>query len=435
MNKASAITTALTALLTLNLACDKSSDKEIRVGFIQAQTGPYAPFGEGGLFGAEAAIEDINKQGGVMVGNTRMLLKLVAVDDESDPAKTASLAEKLISSEKVRFIVSGDEPPVMHGGVSQVTDQHKVPYITSVGIYEPWVTQRLESPTKWQFTWATGSFAVSTPAERGDFRAVPGYTVMDTFAKMLEICGTQTNRKLGLLASDDPDGKESYSSMGAALQNLGYTVVGFDRQLGLLPMGTSDFSPVIQAWKEAGVEILMGNCPGPFFAKAWQQAQAQGLKPKMATISRAALFHSDIAALGGELPLGLGTEVWWDPSLKNAPGINGTTPQSLAERWSKAKSKPVSPSIGTGYASVQVLADAIQRAGSLEPEKVNAALGKTDLPTIRHRVKFDEDHFSRGPIAFGQWMKTDKPQKWELKVVFSNHEFWPANGSPVFPLK
>jgi len=434
MRTKSSIATGLTSLLALTLACDKSSQKEIRVGFIQAKTGIYAPFGEGGLFGVQAAIEDINKQGGILVGNSRMPITLVTGDDESDPAKSGAVAEKLISDEKVRFIVSGDEPPVMHNGVSRVADQHRVPYITSVGLYEPWVMQKLDSPTKWQYTWATGS-AVSTTAERGDFRTSPGYTFMDTFAKMLDICGTKTNRKLGLLASSDPDGKESYSSMGAALQNLGYTVVGFDRQLGLLPMETSDFSPVIQTWKEAGVEIIMGNCPGPFFAKAWQQAQAQGLKPKMATIGRAALFYPDVAALGGELPLGVGTEVWWDPSMKNAPGIDGTTPLSLAERWARAKSKPVSPAIGPGYASVQVLADAIQRAGSLDPEKVNAALATTDLPTIRHRVKFDEDHFSRGPIAFGQWMKTDKPQKWELKVVFSNHEFWPANGSPVFPLK
>ena len=104
MNKASAITTALTALLTLNLGLRQVPPTR-RSGLAssrprQARTPRSAKVG---LFGAEAAIEDINKQGGVMVGNTRMLLKLVAVDDESDPAKTASLAEKLISSEKVPF--------------------------------------------------------------------------------------------------------------------------------------------------------------------------------------------------------------------------------------------------------------------------------------------------------------------------------------------
>jgi branched-chain amino acid transport system substrate-binding protein len=78
--------------------------------------------------------------------------------------------------------------------------------------------------------------------------------------------------------------------------------------------------------------------------------------------------------------------------------------------------------------------DAIQRAGTLDGEKVNAALAQTDLLTICHRVKFDENHFSRGPLMFGQWFKTDKAQKWELKVVFSKHDFVPATDKSIFPM-
>ena len=54
--------------------------------------------------------------------------------------------------------------------------------------------------------------------------------------------------------------------------------------------------------------------------------------------------------------------------------------------------------------------------------------------TIRHQVKFDENHFSHVPIVFGQWFKTDKPQKWELKVIYSRHDFWPVTGKPIFPM-
>jgi len=257
---------------------------------------------------------------------------------------------------------------------------------------------------------------------------------MSTFAKMLEACGTRTNRKIGLLCADDPDGNESYSNLGPSLQNLGYTLVGHDRKLGLLPMETSDFSTTIQALKEAGVEIIVGNAPAPFFAKAYRQIHAQGLNPKIVLMGRCALFPEDISMLGGNLPNGVGTEHWWDPSVKDATGIGGTTAQSLAERWTKAKSRAVNPAIATGYASVQVLADAIERAASTEPEKVNTALAQTDLKTVYHRVKFDVDHFNRVPLVFGQWVKSDKPQKWEFRIVFSDHSFWPANAAPIFPL-
>lgn len=424
----------LAAFLALGLACDKTSDKVIRVGAIQSKSGPYAPFGEGGLFGIQAAIDDINKLGGVKVGNTRIPLELVSVDGASDPAIAGAAAEKLISSDKVQFLVSGLEPPLMHFNVSDVADRLKTPYITDVAIYEPWLTRRMDSPTQWQYTWAVGSFGVSTPVASGDFRAVRGYTVMSTFVRMLDACGTKTNRKIGLLCADDPDGNESYSNLGPSLRNLDYTLVGHEQKVGLLPVNTTDFTATIKAWKEAGVEIIIGNAPAPFFAKAYRQARAQGLNPKIVLMGRCALFQEDMMLLGGDLPNGVGTEHWWDPSIKMAPGIGATTSQSLAERWTKDKSKAVNPAIATGYASIQVLADAIERAGSVDPAKVNAALAQTDLKTVYHRVKFDADHFNRVPLILGQWMKTDKPQKWEFKVVFSDHDSWPTNAKPLFPI-
>jgi branched-chain amino acid transport system substrate-binding protein len=107
---------------------------------------------------------------------------------------------------------------------------------------------------------------------------------------------------------------------------------------------------------------------------------------------------------------------------------------SLAQRWTTAKNQPVNPAIGSGYRSVQVLIDAIQRAGSVDADKVNAALATTDLMTIGSRVKFDSSHFNRTPIYFGQWFKTDTAAGWDLKVVFSKHTFVPTQASPIFPV-
>jgi len=94
----------------------------------------------------------------------------------------------------------------------------------------------------------------------------------------------------------------------------------------------------------------------------------------------------------------------------------------------------VNPNIGPGYRSVQVLVDAIQRAGSLDPDKVNAALAQTDMKSIANRVKFDENHFNRGPVMFGQWFKTDTPEKFELRIVYSDHAFAPSVAQPIFPM-
>lgn len=421
------------SLLLTGCAKKEEAAKEIRVGVVQAQTGMFAAFGQGGGFGIKAAVDDINKQGGVKVGKTKMPIKLFIVDNESDPNKAGMLAERLITQDKVHFIVSGDEPPPMHAGVSHVVERFKIPYITSTGPYEPWLAMRNETPTKWKYTWATGLFSIVEPAKAPDFRAKPGYTIMDTWMAMLDLYGGQTNKKVGIIASDEPDGRGWYMLFAPSLKKLGYTVVGIEKNLGLVPLETTDFSSAIKQWKDAKVEILWGNCPGPFFGAFWKQAVTLGFRPKMVSIGRGALFYADVNAWGGDLPWGIGTEVWWDPSLKDSPGIGGTTPASLAERWTKETKQPLNPGIGPGYRSVQVLIDAIERAGTLDGEKVNAALAQTDLPTIGHRVKFDENQFSRGPLMFGQWFKTDKPEKWELKVIFSKHDFVPATEKPIFP--
>ncbi|MBP1626146.1 MAG: transporter substrate-binding protein [Holophagaceae bacterium] len=435
MNKLHFTSVLAAALAITGIGCEKKPTKEIKIGFVQAQSGMFASFGQGGLFGVQAAIDDINKLGGVKVGDTRLPLKLVAVDNESDPNKAGALAESLINQDHVQFIVTGDEPPPMHAGVSQMADRYKVPYITSCGVLEPWMGMRNETPTKWQYTWSTGTLSINTPAKPGDFRAKPGYTVMDTWMTVLNQYAPQTNRKVGIIASDEPDGRGWYTLFGPALQKLGYEVVGLDKNLGLMSMETTDFSSVVQAWKAANVEILWGNCPAPFFGTVWKQAKAMGFNPKIVSIGRGALYLDDVKAWGGELPLGVGTEVWWEPSIKGAPGIGGTTPQSLAERWVKETKRPVYPSIGPGYAGIQVLVDAIERAGSIDPEKVNAALATTDLATLRHRVKFDENHFSQCPAVFGQWQKSNNPnQPWELKVIHSDHDFWPTTGKALFPV-
>ncbi|MBN2402436.1 MAG: ABC transporter substrate-binding protein [Spirochaetes bacterium] len=425
---------ALIIALAVVIGCSKKkAENEILVGVVHAQTGMYAAFGQGGTFGIKAAVDDINKLGGVKVGDVKKSIRLVIVDNESDPNKAGSLAENLIVEDKVDFIVSGDEPPPMHASVSQVADKYKVPYITCVGPEEPWLGMRQETPTKWKYTWATGLFAIVSPVAKGDFRNKPGYTIMDTWTAMLDLFGSKTNKKIGIICSDDPDGRGWYTLFGPSLKKLGYTVVGLEKNLGLIPLETTDFSSAIKEWKDAGIDILWGNNPGPFFGAVWKQANTLGLKPKMVCIGRGALYFSDISAWGGDLPLGVCTEVWWDPSFKNSPGIGETTPVSLAERWEKEMKEPLNRAIGPGYRTIQVLIDAVERAGSVEGDKINEALAKTDLMTICHRVKFNENHFNRGPLVFGQWFKTDKPEKWELKVIFSKHNFATATGKAVFP--
>jgi ABC-type branched-subunit amino acid transport system substrate-binding protein len=419
--------------------CKKGPKDEIRVGVPAPLTGMYAGFGEGGVFGMKAAVDDINKDGGVFVkeSNRKLPVRLIIVNTESDPQKAGTLAESLIVNDKVNFLAYGDEPPPMNAGISNIADRYKIPFVCCTGPMEPWMAMRQTVEGHWQYTWAAGLFALGAPAPAGDFRAKPGYTIGDTWQAMLDLYGNKTNKKVAVFASDDPDGVGWYTAYTVSpgiLKILGYDVCGAKKKVGLAPMETTDFSSVIKQWKDYKCEILWGNAPAPFVGTLLRQCTTLGFKPKMIAIGRAPLFYEDIKSWGGNIPLGVGCEIWWDPSFGDSPGIGGTTPQSLAERWTTETKKQLNRNIGPGYSIIQVLIDAIGRAGSLNGEKVNAALAQTDLKTVRHRVKFDENHFSRGPLVYGQWQKTDKPWIWECPIVFSKHDFIKATAKPIFPI-
>lgn len=412
----------------------QEAPEAVLIGAPVPLTGMYAGFGEGALFGMKAAVDDINKLGGVYIKEygKRIPVKLIAVNTESDPVKAGSLAEDLIVRSKVNFLAMGDQPPPMHAGIATVAERYKIPYVCSSGPEEPW--SEMWAKGNWQYSWATGLFAIATPAPPGDFRNKPGYTIVDTWGDMLKLFGDKTNKKVAVFAADDPDGVGWYALFPKFLQSMGYQVYGVEQKVGLLPLETGDFSSVIKAWKKFGAEILWGNAPAPFVGTLLRQAKVLGFKPKMISIGRAPLFYEDIKAWGGDLPLGVGCEIWWDPSFGESPGIGGTTPKSLAERWEKETGKYLNRGIGPGYRSIQVLLDAIERAGTLKAEEVNKALARTDLLTIAHRVKFNDKHFSRGPIVYGQWMKGKGKWDWECPVVLSKHAFIKATANPLFPI-
>jgi ABC-type branched-subunit amino acid transport system substrate-binding protein len=425
----------LVALVLGGCRAKTAAPAKILVGVPAPLTGMYAGFGTGYTYGMQAAVDDINKLGGVNVKEfgKKLPVELKIVNSESDPVKAGTLAEDLIVNTKINFMCTGNQPPPLLPSVSTVCDRYKMPYVTDVGPMESWLGMRQEVEGHWEYTWA-GGFAIATPFPAGDFRAGPGYTVADTWQTMLDQYGNQTNKKVAVFASDDSDGVAWYAGFSAMLQHLGYDAVGADKQLGLAPMDTTDFSSIITEWKNNDCQILWGNAPAPFVGALLRQCATLGFKPKMSSISRAALFYEDISAWGGDIPLGIGCEIGWDPSFGASPGIGGTTPQSLADRWTKDTGKPLNRAIGPGYFCVQVLIDAIERAGSLDGQKVNTALAQTDLMTIGGRVKFNENHFSGDPLVFGQWQKTDKPWVWECPVVISKHDFIKATASPIFPI-
>jgi branched-chain amino acid transport system substrate-binding protein len=410
---------------------------EILLGSNVPLTGMMASFGSGNGYGVEAAVEDQNKLGGVYVKefDRKIPIKLIVVDSESDATKAGALQESLITRDKVNFLVPPNQPLNLSIPIAIVSERYKIPTVTGGTPMEPWFAVRDIASPPMDHIW-TQTLTIATPGPAGTVYAEPGWTILDTCEQMMNMFGTQTNKKVGVLASDDPDGGAWYNEFfPSMLQQWGYNVIGFDKKVGLFPLDTNDFTSIVQTWKAANVEVLACNCPGPPFGIFWKQAQTLGFKPKLAYVTRAALYIEDVGSWGGDLPQGIMLEKWWDPSYQNCPGIGGTTPQSLTERWITDSKLGLNPGIGWGYELVQVLFNAIERAGTLDTEAVNKALGETNMATIATPYfQFDEKHSCRMPLCLAQWQKTDKPWVWECPIIFSKHDFIPTTAQPIFPL-
>ena len=65
----------------------------------------------------------------------------------------------------------------------------------------------------------------------------------------------------------------------------------------------------------------------------------------------------------------------------------------------------MSSSVGNSYTCVQILADAITRAGTLDRAKIRDAIAKTDMMTVQGRTTFNPDGTANMPFISVQYQR------------------------------
>ncbi len=157
------------------------------------------------------------------------------------------------------------------------------------------------------------------------------------------------------------------------------------------PTGTSDFSSGLMKARAKGAQVIMPIFDMPqsgTLVKQWKSMQVPALM---------AGFISPLA----------GSEAWKTFDGKIGGAINSIfemgsaiasdkIPQSVEffGRYEKAYGKALQAGHGPApsYESVYVLAEAIERAGSLDADAIVAQLKKTDRMGVMGRIKYDEGH-------------------------------------------
>ena len=115
------------------------STQTIKIGAMYALSGDKAAIGNNIMRGVDFAVEMINEHGGV----NGQRIEIVRGDTQGDPKVGRSVAERLVTQDKVHAIL-GCHQSTITAIVAQVCEQYKIPALTAISTVDNLSSQGLE---------------------------------------------------------------------------------------------------------------------------------------------------------------------------------------------------------------------------------------------------------------------------------------------------
>jgi branched-chain amino acid transport system substrate-binding protein len=356
----------------------------IRLGAAVPLTGRYANGGAQVRAGYQFAVEDINAGGGVQVGSRRVPLELTILDDESDPTKTVSRLEALSAQGTVTFL--GGFGSDLHAAAAAVAEKNRIPYCG--------VAFALHAIHERGFRFLFSPFPKSPELASETYRFLNASVPAD-----------QRPRRVAIFRERTDWGHELGDIWTARSRENGYQVV----LVGDYTPLSRDFSDIILRAKSAGADAVFSVPTPPDGITLIRQMKELDFNPKVIMMIRAADAAGWAQALGKD-----GDDVLLAPGWHHALRFPGV--QELNTKHEQRFGRPADVIVGPAYACVQIVANAIERAGKLEPGAIRDAMATTSLPTVVGLVRFRPDGTGIVPTVFVQWQKGKQELVWPTEL-------------------
>ena len=335
---------------------DDANSNEIKVGANFEITGNQANYGSAGLDGLKLAIKEANDAGGI----DGKKITLVQADTKSEASEAVNSATKLISDDKVKVIVG----PMVTANVmaeSQVANDDKIPVIAPAAT-NPDVTVENGKAKPFIF--------------RSCFIDPQQGTVMAEFA------AKQLKAKTAVMYLDS---SSDYSkSLGKVFKEKFEAAGGKVVMEEAFLAKDQDFKAALTKLKTANADVVFVPAYYEEVGKIVKQARELGITAPM-----------------------LGTDGWDDPKVVDIAGadaLNNTyfsthyfekdqDVQGFIESFQNEYGHAPNVFAALGYDAGKMLIDAIKRAGSADPEKIQKALEETkDLQVGTGKITMDQNH-------------------------------------------
>ncbi|MFL5417442.1 MAG: ABC transporter substrate-binding protein, partial [Myxococcales bacterium] len=219
------------------------AQSEIKIGATLPLTGAESRIGGFYKEGYDLAFEEWNKKGGLNVGGKKMKLNLMLLDDTSTQATAASLADRLINSEKVSFLL-GTYATNLVEAQSVVAEQNEIPYVNGGGA----ATAIYKRGYKWVF-------GLLSPVE------ILATTMMEWVDSEQKAGKLPKPASIALVWENTSHGKDFKKGVTefAGKSNGGYKVV-VDESFEL---GGKDFSALLDKVKAARADLFLADAHLP----------------------------------------------------------------------------------------------------------------------------------------------------------------------------
>ena len=339
--------------------------QDITIAAAGPMTGQYAAFGMQLRRGAEMAVADINARGGVLGRK----LKLEIGDDACDPKQAVAVANQL-ATKKVAFVAghfcSSSSIPASQiyneSGIVQITPASTNPRLTDEAAAKGW---------------------------NNVFRTCGRDDAQGTVAGQW-LAKNYKGKKVAVIHDKSTYGKGLADETKKAMNAAGLTEAMYEA----ITQGDKDFTALISKMKAAGIDVIYHGGYHTEGGLIVRQSREQGLRAVF--VSGDALVDNEYWKITG--PAGQGTIMTFAPDPRKAANA-----KAVVEKFKAQGYDPEGYTLYT-YAAIQVWAAAVEKAKSLDVNKVSAGIKGNKFTTVLGDLQYDrKGDVSNAKYVFYIW--------------------------------
>ena len=363
-----------TSAAALGLASGGAFAQEVlKIGASAPKTGPLA----GGAAmthwpNVHMWVNEINEAGGLDIGGVKHTIELVEDDDQTSAETAIQNIQRLATQDRVDFIVTPYSTGI-NVATAPMIAQHGYPHITT--------SAATDGVAEFAKRWPNSFWMLGTATQ------LAGGAV-ETLTKLKN--KGEIGNKVALVHVADAFGLELVGAAKPALEAAGFEIV-YETSY---PFGSQDVAPVISSAKAANPDAFVAfSYPGDTFALT-EQAQIQGLDVDAFYTGVGTAFPPFAGRFGAaaEGIIGIGGINVEDPKIADYIERHKASAGAGPDFWASA----------TTYAGLQVLAQAIEAAGTKDRAAVVEAIKAGTFDTVIGEIKF-VDNVNPNVYTTGQW--------------------------------